>query len=107
MTTHVSESARPRRLVTSTAAVRPRHRSCTTVTWVVVGATSAGWALGWLGVHVSHDDHPRWLLARISGLAGFALMTALVSLGLGLAHPRGTAFRSVPRSALISLHIGL
>jgi hypothetical protein len=53
------------------------------------------------------DDKPLWLLARISGMASMILLTALVSLGLVLAHPRGTAVRSLPRSALMSLHVGL
>jgi hypothetical protein len=68
---------------------------------------TAGWAVGWLAIHVANDTQPKWLLARISGLAAIALLTALVSLGLALAHPTGTLLRSLSRRTLLSVHIGL
>ncbi|MFL6070508.1 MAG: hypothetical protein ACJ72Y_04405 [Actinomycetes bacterium] len=75
--------------------------------YVLIGAMTAGWAVGWLGIHVAHDTQPLWLLARISGLAAMILLTGLVSLGLLLAHPRGTVLRSINRRTLLSIHIGL
>jgi hypothetical protein len=74
---------------------------------VVAIAVLGGWAAGWVGVHVAHDEHPKWLLARVSGIAGLVLLTALVVLGLLLAHPRGTALRSLPRATVLRLHVGL
>ena len=73
--------------------------------YVVLGAMTAGWAVGWLGIHVVHDTQPLWLLARISGLAAMILLTGLVSLGLLLAHPRGTMLRSINRRTLLSIHM--
>lgn len=75
--------------------------------YVAVAALAAGWAIGWLGVHTAGDSKPLWLLARVSGLASMILLTALVSLGLTLAHPRGTALRSLRRSTLLRVHVGL
>ncbi len=74
---------------------------------VVVGAVMAGWAAGWVSIQVAHDAHPKWLLARVSGIAGLVLLTALVVLGLLLAHPRGTALRSLPRATMLRVHVGL
>ena len=75
--------------------------------YVAVATLTAGWAVGWLGVHTAGDSKPLWLLARISGMAAMILLTALVALGLALAHPRGTALRSLSRRSLLSIHVGL
>ena len=85
----------------------PPWRSWRNGAYVVIGAATAGWALGWLGVHLAHDQHPKWLLARVAGLAAMTLLTVVVALGLALAHPRGTVLRSLPRDALIKLHVSL
>lgn len=74
---------------------------------VVMSAVTAGWATGWVAVHVVNAEHPKWLLARVSGIAALLMLTALVVLGLLLAHPRGTALRSLPRATLLRLHVGL
>lgn len=94
---------------TSPVPVSPtmRWQSWFRVVYVTVGAMTVGWAVGWLAVHVAHDGQPKWLLARVAGLTALVLLTALVSLGLALSHPRGTVLHSLPRGTLISLHIGL
>ena len=74
---------------------------------VAVSALTAGWAAGWVALQVADDAHPKWLLARVSGLAAMVLLTALVVLGLLLAHPRGTALRSLPRATMLRIHVGL
>lgn len=74
---------------------------------VAFGALVAGWAVGWVALQVANGEHPKWLLARVSGLAGMVLLTALVMLGLLLAHPRGTALRSLPRATMLRVHVGL
>lgn len=74
---------------------------------VTVSAMIAGWALGWVGIQVSQDAAPKWLLARVSGIASLVLLTMLVLLGLMLAHPRGTALRSLPRATMLRIHVAL
>jgi hypothetical protein len=74
---------------------------------VVAAAVISGWTAGWVGVHLIHDEHPKWLLARVSGIAALTLLTAVVMLGLWLAHPRGTLARRLPRASLLRLHVGL
>lgn len=74
---------------------------------VTVSAMIAGWAIGWVAIQVSQDATPKWLLARVSGIASLALLTALVLLGLMLAHPRGTALRSMPRATMLRIHVAL
>ena len=74
---------------------------------VAFGALVAGWAVGWVALQVANGEHPKWLLARVSGLAGMFLLTALVMLGLLLAHPRGTALRSLPRATMLRVHVDL
>lgn len=85
----------------------PWWRALLNAVYVAVAALTAGWAVGWLGVHAAADSTPLWLLARISGLAALAMLTALVGLGLALAHPRGTALRTLNRRTLLSVHLGL
>ena len=91
----------------STPAPASTWRPWASALLVVAIAVLGGWAAGWVGVHVAHDEHPKWLLARVSGIAGLVLLTALVVLGLLLAHPRGTALRSLPRATMLRLHVGL
>lgn len=91
----------------SSPASASTWRPWTSALLVVAIAVLGGWAVGWVGVHVAHDEHPKWLLARVSGIAGLVLLTALVVLGLLLAHPRGTALRSLPRATMLRLHVGL
>jgi hypothetical protein len=74
---------------------------------IVTSAVAAGWATGWVAVHVASAEHPKWLLARVSGVAALLMLTALVMLGLLLAHPRGTALRSLPRATMLRAHVGL
>lgn len=91
----------------STPAPASAWRPWASALLVVAIAVLGGWAAGWVGIHVAHDEHPKWLLARVSGIAGLVLLTALVVLGLLLAHPRGTALRSLPRATMLRLHVGL
>lgn len=74
---------------------------------VTVSALVAGWAAGWVALQVSNDATPKWLLARVSGIASLVLLTALVLLGLMLAHPCGTALRSMPRATMLRIHVAL
>lgn len=74
---------------------------------VVTSAVAVGWATGWVAIHVAGAEHPKWLLARVSGVAALLMITALVVLGLLLAHPRGTVLRSLPRATLLRIHVGL
>ncbi|MEO8108243.1 MAG: hypothetical protein ABI720_13110, partial [Actinomycetes bacterium] len=85
----------------------PRWHPWVSAAAVAFGALVAGWAIGWVALQLANDEHPKWLLARVSGLAGMFLLTALVVLGLLLAHPRGTALRSLPRATMLRLHVGL
>jgi hypothetical protein len=94
-------------MTTGRVSTTQRWRPWINGVYVLFGAMTAGWAVGWLGIHVANDSQPKWLLARISGLAAMTLLTGLVSLGLALAHPRGTALRSINRKTLLSVHIGL
>ena len=91
----------------ATPAAGARWHPWVSALTVALGALVGGWAVGWVAVHVAHDEHPKWLLARVSGLAGMFLLTALVVLGLLLAHPRGTALRSLPRATMLRVHVGL
>ena len=74
---------------------------------VTVSAMVAGWAIGWVAIQVSQDATPKWLLGRVSGIASLVLLTTLVLLGLMLAHPRGTALRSLPRATMLRIHVAL
>ena len=74
---------------------------------VTVSALITGWTTGWVALQVSNDATPKWLLARVSGIASLVLLTALVLLGLMLAHPRGTALRSMPRATMLRIHVAL
>jgi hypothetical protein len=94
-------------VVPTTKTQAPWWRPWVNGLYLVIATLTAGWAVGWLGVHAAGDSTPLWLLARISGISSLALLTALVSLGLVLAHPRGTALRSLSRRTLLSIHIGL
>jgi len=74
---------------------------------VTVSSMIAGWTIGWVAIQVSQDAAPKWLLARVSGIASLVLLTGLVLLGLMLAHPRGTALRSLPRATMLRIHVAL
>lgn len=74
---------------------------------VVAATVSIGAAAGWLALALAGDPHPQWMFARVSGIAALLMLTALVVLGMLLAHPRGTALRSLPRATLLRLHVGL
>jgi hypothetical protein len=89
------------------ASDRTPVRALLTSLAVVAAAVLSGWTAGWVGVHLIHDEHPKWLLARVSGIAALTLLTGLVMLGLWLAHPRGTLVRRLPRASLLRLHVGL
>jgi len=91
----------------ATRRQRDVRRPWLAVVGVGAGAAALGWAAGWLGLQLSNDPHPTWLLARVAGLASLVMLTGLVTLGLLLAYPRGTVLRALPRDVLIRVHIGL
>ena len=101
--THRSQLVAP----TPTQTEDPRWHPWVSAAAVAFAALVAGWAVGWVALQVASGEHPKWLLARVSGLAGMFLLTALVVLGLLLAHPRGTALRSLPRATMLRIHVAL
>ena len=44
---------------------------------VVTSAVAAGWATGWVAVHIASAEHPKWLLARVEEQAREAGVQAL------------------------------
>lgn len=102
--THRSQLVEPS---TAPASAATRWHPWISAATVAVAALVSGWAVGWVALQMAAGEHPKWLLARVSGLAGLFLLTALVLLGLLLAHPRGTALRSLPRATMLRLHVGL
>ncbi len=81
--------------------------------WIAVVAGSAAatavtlWSLGSVVEAASRSATAPWLLGRAAGLASYALLLALVSLGLLLAHPRRASWGHFAHGTRIRAHVAL
>jgi hypothetical protein len=81
--------------------------------WIALAAGSSVataitlWSLGSVVEAASRSAAAPWLLGRAAGLASYALLVALVALGLLLAHPRRAAWGGPSAGTRIRVHIAL
>ncbi|HEY6798331.1 MAG TPA: hypothetical protein VI248_26935 [Kineosporiaceae bacterium] len=87
-----------------------RLASPTAVGRAVVLVLATGLTGGLVGAGVQRaaaGRSPAWVLGRATGVTGLLLLTALVLVGLVLAHPWRGYRRLLPTTSLISVHVGL
>ena len=87
--------------------MRDAGKTAGMATGVAVLAAITGWLVGGAISSLSGNQNEKWILARSAGITAYALLVALVLVGLILAHPRRAQIRWPSPTTRIRLHIGL
>lgn len=82
-------------------------RGLATVVGIGISTAASSWAVGKAFAAVNGNKNELWLLSRAAGITSYALMLALVLLGILLSHPWRARWRRPSPASRIRLHVSL